>query len=235
MNDIININFNFFSDTPTGEDPDKYSPTLRRYHKLLWSKQLPNDVSFELSDTTPGIYLHHQSALGKFFLSSDAIGHTFRGMKRMAHITDQIPPDEIDSFFAACCTIGGYVIFPSNKVENKMTINGSRGFNHSISDRIDLTLECIRRRYGGEDNPLNDTLNRYAEFFGLFGDFKGYVDFFLFQDLVAEDYSTIRFFLPFDGFTNSPLPQNVEEYQLYKTNMIEFVSARNQRVLDSIH
>jgi hypothetical protein len=153
----------------------------------------------------------------------------------MAHIINQIPPNEIDLFFAVSSTVGGYIIFPSNKIENKMTINGSRGLNHRIRDRIDLTLECIRRHYSNEGNPLNDTLNRYAEFFGLFRDFKGYIDFFLFQDLVAEDYSTIRFFLPFDDFNDSPLPHNVEEYQEYKQNMIDFVSARNQRILDSIH
>ena len=31
---IIDIEFNVFSDTPTGKDPDSFSPTLRRYHQL---------------------------------------------------------------------------------------------------------------------------------------------------------------------------------------------------------
>ena len=43
---IIDINFNMFSDTPKGKDPDSYSPTLRSYHKILWSKPLPNGISF---------------------------------------------------------------------------------------------------------------------------------------------------------------------------------------------
>jgi hypothetical protein len=38
-----------------------------------------------------------------------------------------------------------------------------------------LTLECIRRHYLDEPSPLSDTLARYADFFGLFGDFAGYV------------------------------------------------------------
>ena len=42
MSNIIDTNFLVDSDTPSGKDPDKYSPTLRRYHKLLWSKPLPN-------------------------------------------------------------------------------------------------------------------------------------------------------------------------------------------------
>jgi len=39
----IDITFDFRSDTPgyPKKDPDALSPTLRRYHKLLWSKPLP--------------------------------------------------------------------------------------------------------------------------------------------------------------------------------------------------
>ena len=37
----VDTTFDFHSDTPAGKDPDKYSPTLRRYHQLLWSKDLP--------------------------------------------------------------------------------------------------------------------------------------------------------------------------------------------------
>lgn len=44
----IDTTFDFRSDTPPGADPDVRSPMLRRYHKLLWSKRLPNGVFFEL-------------------------------------------------------------------------------------------------------------------------------------------------------------------------------------------
>ena len=70
-----------------------------------------------------------------------------------------------------------------------MTINGSRGINHKIKDRFDLTLECIRRHYFNEDNPLSDTLQRYSDFFSLFQKFQGYIDFFLLQDLKCEIYT----------------------------------------------
>ena len=36
----IDSTFDFRSDTPPGKDPDARSPTLRRYHQLLWSKPL---------------------------------------------------------------------------------------------------------------------------------------------------------------------------------------------------
>ena len=42
----IDIEFNVFSDTPAGKDPDSYSPTLRKYHQKLWSKLLPNGKLF---------------------------------------------------------------------------------------------------------------------------------------------------------------------------------------------
>jgi hypothetical protein len=164
MSNLIDINFNVYSDTPAGKDPDTFSPTLRKYHKFLWSKPLPNGINFNLTDSIPKV-LYHQSDLGEFFLSSDSIGHTYRRVKSMSHIINQIPQQEIDSFFKVCSTIGGYIIFPAKKIDNKMTMNGSRGLNRSIVDRFDLTLECIRLHYKNEDNPLSDTLQRYSSFF----------------------------------------------------------------------
>ena len=49
----IDITFDFQKDTPPGKDPDAFSPTLSRYHKLLWSKPLPSGVVFELDVTAP--------------------------------------------------------------------------------------------------------------------------------------------------------------------------------------
>ena len=229
---IIDINFDVYSDTPKGRDPDSYSPTLRSYHKILWSKDLPNGVRFNLDDNTPRL-LHHKSELGEFLLSSDSIGHTYSRVKSMSHIINQIPSEEINSFFSTCSTIGAYIIFPAKKVDNQMTINGSRGLNRSIKDRFDLTLECIRRFYINESSPLSDTFQRYSSFFSLFQEFKEYKDFFLLQDLVEENDLSIKFFLPFDSFDHPPLPNNVEEYQSYKKHLMDFVRARNQRILNS--
>lgn len=74
----IDITFDMYSDTPEGGDPDASSPTLRSYHKYLWSKPLPNGVIFKLSDDGPKPNLYHQSELGNFKLSSDAITHSYR-------------------------------------------------------------------------------------------------------------------------------------------------------------
>ena len=172
MSNLIDTNFDFHSDTPTGKDPDSYSPTLRRYHKILWGKPLPNGLRFNLTDTTPKVYLHHQSELCDFFSSGDATAHSYSRLKRMSHIINQIPSKEIDSFFSLCSTIGGYIIFPSNKIDNQLTINGARGLNPKILDRFDLTLECIRRHYLNEGSPLSDVCSDTLRFLVCFKIFR---------------------------------------------------------------
>ena len=228
---LIDINFNFYSDTPKGKDPDSFSPTLRRYHQILWSKNLPSGFKFYLDLNTPRL-LHHNSELGEFFLSSDAFGHTYSNVKKMAYVIDKIETKVLNSFLSICSTIGAYIIFPSKKINNKMTINGARGVNHKIQDRFDLTLECIRRFYLKKNSPLTDTFNRYSSFFNLFQDFKGYVDFFLLQDLVDENYLTIKFWHPFESFDNPPLPKNVSEYHVYRNNLIKYIHKRNNRIFN---
>ena len=50
---------------------------------------------------------------------------------------------------------------------------------NELGDRMDLILDCIRRHYAGEpENPLPDVTNAYKDFFELFRDFKGFVEFF---------------------------------------------------------
>lgn len=49
----IDIAFDLHSDlTGKNPDPDAASPTLLRYHHLLWSKPLPSGQQFELSSWT---------------------------------------------------------------------------------------------------------------------------------------------------------------------------------------
>ena len=148
----IDINFDVSSDTPDNKDPDSFSPRLREYHQVLWSKPLPSGVNFHLDLNTPKL-LHHISELGEFFLSSDSIGHTYSEWKRMSHIIGEFERKELKLFYFTCSTIGAYIIFPAKRIDNKMTINGARGVNHKIQDRFDLTLECIRRFYLKEKSP----------------------------------------------------------------------------------
>lgn len=228
----IDTAFDFQSDTPSGKDPDAYSPTLRKYHKLLWSKSLPDDSLFELSDSVPGTYLHHRSSLGEFRLSSDSIIASYSRVKdkMIQNIVRQVAQPKVESFRNIGYTIGGMLIFPSNRIDRKPTINGARGLNAKIKDRFDLTLECIRRYYRNEDSPLKETFDRYDGFFRLFDSFSGYLDFFLLQDLVDKDSLSIKYFLPFDDFKSSPLPSSNEEYLEYRRRNLVFIEARNHRV-----
>ena len=161
---MIDITFDFHTDSyGKNPDPDKDSPTLKKYHKILWSKPLPNGKMFTLRDDKPGAYLYHESELGQFFLGSDAISHSYRAHKRKKKLTLQIP-EAVNQVYSVGSTIGGYIIFPNNTIDKKQTINGARGCNGKIDDRFDLTLECIRRFYLGIPNPLYDVFLRYQDF-----------------------------------------------------------------------
>jgi hypothetical protein len=81
-----------------------------------------------------------------------------------------------------------------------------------------------------EDSPMAATLGRYAGFFALFGDFRGYVDFFLLQDLVSSDCQTVRFFMPFNDFSPPAIPKDLETYLEFRRLSIEFTEARNRRI-----
>ena len=227
---MIDITFDFRRDVKPGQDPDIYSKKLHQVHKLIWSKSLPVSGRLDLQNL-PGKYLVYRSETEFFELSSDSILHSYISTKRMEHITNKLSDDFKEEILGKFSTIGGYILFPSNKIDKKLTINGSRGFNSRIVDRFDLTLECIRRFYKEEKNPLYETFQRYSDFFGFFRDFIGYVDFFLLQDLVMEDYSEVKFFTPFDdSFPSQPLPKTDEEYLNFLRQTEKFVEDRNQRI-----
>lgn len=226
---IVDTSFDFRKDA-FGKDPDTYSATLRRYHQLLWSKRLPRGRLFDLNADKPGAYLHHRSEIGEFWLTSDSVIPSFTRWKRLQHIITQFPEEENEAFRTTGYTIGGMMIFPGNVIDGQQTINGARGFTQKIADRFDLTLECIRRHYDGEDSPLAPTLNRYRPFFALFEGFEGYIEFFLLQDLVEPDGRAIRFFTAFDDFASSAVPKDTADYRHYRQRSIEFVEARNRRI-----
>jgi len=228
----IDTSLDFRTDTPgyPKRDPDVHSPTLRRYHKLLWSKPLPNGRLLHLDDTVRGAYLHHRSELGEFFLSSDSVIPTFTRWGFAKAHPELYPPRENEAFMAISYTIGGMMVFPGNRVQGKWTINQARGCLKKISDRFDLTVECIRRHYAAERSPLADTLARYRDFFVLFESFDGYVEFFLLRDLVNADCSHVKFFMPFDDFQTASVPQDDATYREYRRRSIEFIEARNCRM-----
>lgn len=231
MNGRIDTSYDMRADS-SGKDPDSHSPTLRRYHQLLWSKPLPSGAMFDLDDR-----LHHQSSLGEFWLSSDSITHTYSywaGPAQLLDVLARTPSDEVTAAYDLGCTVGAFIVFPLQAhAEGKWhwSINQARGTSARIRDRFDLTLECIRRHYQGQDHPLAENLRWYNDFFDLFGDFTGYVDFFLLNDLVSDDGRSVCFLAAFDDFQGEALPiGTVDEYREYLRRSMEFVNARNARI-----
>ncbi|HRH56158.1 MAG TPA: hypothetical protein PLS10_00815 [Chitinophagales bacterium] len=224
---VIDTKFNFYSDSKGG-DPDIKSPTLKKFHRILWSKALPSGEILELNDKKSGAYLYHKSELGEFHFGSDAITHSYKNHKRKQWLVTQIP-EEVKELFDTGSTIGAYTLFPNNRVDGKHTINQARGINCFIDDRFDLTLECIRLFYLKQTSPLFDTLNRYKNFFDLFEDFIGYVKFFMLEDLV-DGNGNIKFYLSFDNFSTKPTFNNLSDYLLYKQGVMNFIRSRNERI-----
>lgn len=229
MNPQIDVTFDFRDDVPAGKDPDLYSPTLREYHRSLWSKHLPSGHMFTLAKGEK-TYLQHESSLGHFVLSSDTITTRLRG--RASKVAKEIPPESLPPQLGY--TIGSSIIFPGNRIDGASTINGARGFHPRIADRFDLTLECIRRHYRGETSPLGPTLQRYADFFALFSSFPQYVEFFLLQDLWGSRVSRIKFLHHFDDFSTPTVPKTPGDLIDYLQANNAFVEARNSRIMRSL-
>jgi hypothetical protein len=228
----IDTTFDFRSDSH-GKDPDAHSATLRKYHRYLWSKRLPNGEQLDLEEISSTLVYRFNMQTLKF--GSDSISNSYIGTKKVAHLIDEVAHSEFEEFRNEGSTIGGYLIFPSEREGGKMTINGARGFNNKIADRFDLTLECIRLHYQRLEHPLEDTFSSPINgfFFSLFRNFHGYVDFFFLQDLVDENYDSVKFFTEInEPFESSPIPETAAEYRVYKKATLDFVRKRNSRIID---
>ena len=237
----IDVNFDFTTDTKGfwdgfwerndglgagGADPDSKSRTLKLYSQLLWSKPLPNGEVMELEDGS-NFYLRWKN----FYFGNDSITASFRYYRNkdfLEKVKREVPDyhNYVENYLHKLYQIGGEVIFPSFR----MGINQSRGFNPRIKDRWDLTLECIRRYYNGEDSPLKNILDKNKSFFDLFVDFKGYVDFFFFQDCVDDNYSKVLLWLDTPLFITNPIPQTTDDYFEFINKEIDFVAKRNARI-----
>lgn len=227
----IDITFDFRTDSG-GKDPDTASLTLKRYHKFLWSKFLPSGEPFVLKDSNKGTYLSVNVKDEVINLTSDSIANSYGGRKNPPEVIKEFPVNIIQSFRDLNSTIGAFILFPGNQILGKRTINQERGINNLIEDRFDLTLECIRRAYRGEDSPIYETLMRYEFFFEMFQDFQKYVDFFLLNDLVTSDYSQVIYFnREIEPFKDSPISFSIDSYLEYRENSMKFTSARNSRIL----
>ncbi len=239
---MIDVSFDFTTDSPGywddfwnrndglgagGSDPDIASPTLQEYHRILWSRELPNGQTMVLKKGIGSNYLTWNG----FRFGSDSITATFRYKRyrcMLEKIASIVPAYHkyVEDYLHRFYTIGGMMIFP----KRMGGINQSRGCNIQIKDRWDLTLECIRRYYRGEQSPLYNVLAVDKPFFDLFADFKGFVDYFFLQDCVSDDYESVIFWEGGGDFRDFPFPQTVDTYINWIDREIEFVEKRNERI-----
>ena len=208
-------------------DPDNASPTLQEYHRQLWSRRLPNGDVMELRKGYGPNYLTWNG----FRFSSDSIIATLK-YKRNKEMIDAVKRSIGDykkyyeTLVHNAYTIGGMIIFP----KHRNSMNQTRGVNPLISDRWDLTLECIRRHYDGKESPLSEVTNADNDFYRLFVNFKGYVDFFFLQDCVSADYSSVNIWCGDGQFNRSGLPATLDEYFAFINAEFDFLNKRNRRI-----
>lgn len=243
-------------------DPDAYSDRLRDCHRTLWSKQLPDGRPFDLQqegrglvDRTSGLYLSSDAAVPVWERWGEVQGF-------LEATQEQLLADgrgSVHDLGWRLYDMGGMVLFPGYQVDRLWSINQAKGCTRSrIADRLDLTLECIRRYYADRldlsdadaafpahydgVNPLGSVLHRYRSFFDLFGSFEGYVSFWLLDDLVVRDDAgpRVNFLLPrtengpYDFTRELALPVTSDEYFGYLVAADDFVDKRNRRMAQSV-
>lgn len=241
---VFDTTFDYKTDhpAPTKPDPDRNSPRLKADHQLLWTKPLPNGELLEpkvpvLAKERRSNYLVTEQALGKkFTVGSDAITHSYTGWTKfpaLADARDQLTEEQRSRYLDTPYTIASAIIWPVRTI-HQPTMNTARGFGPEgllIGERMDLTLECIRRHYAGEPgSPLATVTTNYGDYFELFGTFERFVEFFHLQDLATP--RGIAFFLPFDDFQRPATPTTVDEYVTYREATLEFIELRGSRMAD---
>lgn len=227
----MDVGFDLRAEIP-GLDPDRYSNRLRGYHRALWGRPLPGGNRLDLDERLV-------SRDPPLRLSSDAICPTYLTWKRPSvpsEVRASLDPEVVRRLVAASGTVGAFIVFPVPDVAIPRTqsINQARGIHPKVRDRFDLTLECIRRHYRGEASPLSDSLEKQRGFFSLFGDFDGYVSFFMLDDLVVGDAVTdltTSEELTGAAFDDEPFPgSSVSRFTSYAQHAADFVCRRNARV-----
>lgn len=220
----IDVTFDVQTDS-NGKDPDSASKTLKAYHQALWSKPLPNGEVLKL-DMERGFLKWKDMWFGCDSITASFL-HCRFPLKEYVEQTIPNFGEFKKEYWHKTYTIGGSIIFPMVR----WSMNQARGCSVKICDRWDLTLECIRRYYAGKPSPLDKALEKSSDFFKLFVDFKGYVDFFLLQDCVDDDYQ-VKFWLNTPLFTSMPMPKNLDEYYSWIDSQLDFVEKRAKRIKD---
>ena len=208
----IDIAFDFRTDAK-GRDPDPHGqPHAPPVPPALVEQATTRRGRLRSVGDDSGVYLYDRSSLGEFFLSSDSVMPTFTRWPALKPIIDQFPEQENEDFRTIAYTIGAMMVFPGKR-DRWQTDHQRRAWvqrENFRSVRPDARVHpplLLERRKPTRRNPLWPTLSRYADFFALFGDFRGYVSFFLLEDLVTDEFR-VKFFMPFDDFRPPSVPKD---------------------------
>ena len=124
----------------TNKTADAISKTLKEYHRILWSRKLPNGQVMKLADN--GDYL----GWGDFRFASDIL-ITGQRYERIREVLENVPNYRqfVEEFVRKAYTIGNFIIWP--KHNNSININK-------------VYFEVIKKVDNFEVNPILDTLKK---------------------------------------------------------------------------
>ena len=253
MPDIVEIDKSF-PDFDMQPDTDTTNPELYNAIAKLWDRgQLAGIRAngcelFYVDAQTGARYTFGSDCMINLYTDYDETGG---GPAELRNALKQIKQQsEIVANYDKYYPIGASIIFPRNCDKfpriNWDTINTARGRRRIIGDRIDLTMECIRLYYKGQESPLSDIFNDKINqwFLGLFGSFAEYTEFFMLNDLIDAN-GNVKFFLPFDCFQKTEsgwslvcngkerqhaYPISDQEWWTLFNNEISFMNARSTRI-----
>ena len=227
-------------DIDEGQDPDKHSKNLGEEHCKLWNHtsgfgKLEWNPYNRLTTTINGVeYIFTPDSITNCYIQSKrrVKGDTLTESEKVRSFGNEVA-SLIKDYEDTDYTIGSSLLFPIS-IDGKSlhwTMNRARGISYKVHDRIDYTLECIKRYYDkNDDNPLKKAIERSKEFFDLFSCFKDYAEFFFFDDFIAEEGNVISFTGDID-FDN-PFPNTKEKYIEYIKNTMLYILKRNKRIED---
>lgn len=234
---VFDTTFNYKTDGParTRPDADRDSLKLRADHELLWTKQAPTGVQFfpaAPAARRKGYLIATDPTTGEMsWYGSDTITSSYTSWlrpKSLAKAIADLDDTQQTRYLNPPYTIGSAMIWPVSK-KHPYTMNRAR-VRRQIADRMDLTLECIRRHYAQDaKSPLTNVIHNYSDFFDLFGSFEGFVEFFHFQNLLTPA-GKVDFFLPLNDFKRHAAPASKPEYVQYRERVLEFIGKRNSQM-----
>ena len=238
---MIDLTFDYRKDVGVnGRDHDKYSVQLKKDHCELWSKPLPviEYGTLELKPQWDRMIAYVDGAY--FDFGCDSITNCYASRKSLEVLReDEEIAKLLREYYDSDYVIASSIIFPLKRDDGKVkwTINQARGCLRKISDRIDLTLECIRIFYldKAQHTPLSSCLANYSRFFDWFGNFENYVRFFYLDDLVSKDYKTVIGFTDELDFNHAMPTESKEEYKKYIKRNIEFIKKRTERIRNNLN